>query len=406
MRFAVTGRPRGDLSAWPPNLTPTGFLSDVAYWRQLARSAAVAVLTTRPETLLSGGYEALVLGRPLVTSDHAALRGYFGDAAVYAHAEPASLAGAVRTALDGADDYAGRLRRACGTAARRVGGGRRRAARAPGEDAVSGLVAFFSPDPAVRALGSDALGDLAAAEGYVTQTIETADAWFGVVGWPDAVSLHVDGDPGSPAVVVAFSGDLLNAPVLRRELALPRDGGGRTGGRRRLRGVRRGGPDATRGRLRLRSARRAREAYAGRLRPLLHPAPARGAARRRRALRQRGQGLPAASALHRPARPRGARRARRPRPHAQRPAVVRRGARAAARRSLRGGRSRAAHRPPLGCRRPAQGAAAGRCLRRPAGRRGDGGRRPGVRRRRGLPAPDRRAGFAAPRRARARQTAT
>jgi glycosyltransferase involved in cell wall biosynthesis len=109
VRFAVTGRPRGDLSAWPPNLTPTGFLSDVDYWRQLARSAAIAVLTTRPETLLSGGYEALVLGRPLVTSDHAALRGYFGDAAVYAHAEAASLAGAVRAALDGADDYARRL---------------------------------------------------------------------------------------------------------------------------------------------------------------------------------------------------------------------------------------------------------------------------------------------------------
>jgi len=110
VRFAVTGRPRGDLSTWPPNLQPTGFLRDVDYWRQLARSAAVAVLTTRPETLLSGGYEALVLGRPLVTSDHVALRAYFGDAAVYAHAEPASLAGAVRAALDGADDYAGRLR--------------------------------------------------------------------------------------------------------------------------------------------------------------------------------------------------------------------------------------------------------------------------------------------------------
>jgi len=86
---------------------------------------------------------------------------------------------------------------------------------------VSGLVAFFAPDPAVRALGSEALGDLAGADGYVTQTLETAEAWYGVKGWPDAVSLHVDGDPGTPAVVVAFSGDLLNASVLRRELALP-----------------------------------------------------------------------------------------------------------------------------------------------------------------------------------------
>jgi glycosyltransferase involved in cell wall biosynthesis len=110
VRLAVTGTPRGDLSAWPANLRPTGFLADEAYWLQLARSAAVVVLTTRPDTLLSGGYEALVLGRPLVTSDHAALCGYFGDAAIYARSEPASLEAALRAALEDGDDLAARLR--------------------------------------------------------------------------------------------------------------------------------------------------------------------------------------------------------------------------------------------------------------------------------------------------------
>jgi glycosyltransferase involved in cell wall biosynthesis len=109
VRFAVTGAPRGDLRAWPANLRPTGFLDEHAYWALLRRSAAVMVLTTRPATLLSGGYEALAVGRPLVTSDHAALRGYFGDAALYAAAGEASLAEAVRAALDDAPRRAARL---------------------------------------------------------------------------------------------------------------------------------------------------------------------------------------------------------------------------------------------------------------------------------------------------------
>ena len=109
VRFAVTGAPHGDLSAWPANLRPTGFLSDEDYWRQLQGSAVVVVLTTRPDTLLSGGYEALALGRPLVTSDHAVLREYFGDAAKYARATAASLTTAVGGALADAAELGARL---------------------------------------------------------------------------------------------------------------------------------------------------------------------------------------------------------------------------------------------------------------------------------------------------------
>jgi len=98
-RFVVTGKPHGDLSGWPRNLRPTGFLDEAAYWGQLRRSAAVMVLTTRPDTLLSGGYEALVVGRPLVTSAHDVLKAYFGDAAVYAGDSGESLTAAVDTAL-------------------------------------------------------------------------------------------------------------------------------------------------------------------------------------------------------------------------------------------------------------------------------------------------------------------
>jgi glycosyltransferase involved in cell wall biosynthesis len=98
LTFHVTGTPRGDLRSWPANLKPTGFLSDGDYWRRLATSQVVVVLTTRPDTLLSGGYEAMVLGRPLVTSDHAVLREYFGEAAVYAGDAAGGLAAAVTAA--------------------------------------------------------------------------------------------------------------------------------------------------------------------------------------------------------------------------------------------------------------------------------------------------------------------
>ena len=110
LRLAVTGAPRGDLSRWPANLRATGFLTERAYWEQLERSSAIVVLTTRSATLLSGGYEALMLGRPLVTSDHAALREYFGDAAVYADADVDSLMMALSDALDRGEELAARLR--------------------------------------------------------------------------------------------------------------------------------------------------------------------------------------------------------------------------------------------------------------------------------------------------------
>jgi glycosyltransferase involved in cell wall biosynthesis len=104
LRFVVTGAPHGDLSSWPDNLRPSGFLDDADYWALLARSAAIVVLTTRPDTLLSGGYEALALERPLVTSDHAVLRQYFDDAALFASATADGLAAAVADAIATGDE--------------------------------------------------------------------------------------------------------------------------------------------------------------------------------------------------------------------------------------------------------------------------------------------------------------
>ena len=109
LTFYVTSHPRGDTSQWPSNLVPTGLLEDQAYWEQLASSAVVMVLTLRPNTLLSGGYEALSLYRPLVLSDQKVLREYYGEAAIYAASDVAALVNGVKEALQRGDELSKRL---------------------------------------------------------------------------------------------------------------------------------------------------------------------------------------------------------------------------------------------------------------------------------------------------------
>jgi glycosyltransferase involved in cell wall biosynthesis len=97
-RFLVTGRVPPGLDVRPPvNVTLTDFVSDAEYERLLATAAAVCCLTVNDNTMQRGGYEALAWHKPLVTSDRAVLRDYFGDAAVYCRPEDAASIG---TALD------------------------------------------------------------------------------------------------------------------------------------------------------------------------------------------------------------------------------------------------------------------------------------------------------------------
>jgi glycosyltransferase involved in cell wall biosynthesis len=97
-RLAITGRPRQVL-ALPSNAILTGFLGEAAYAERLTRAAAVVVLTTREDTLLSGAWEAIALGRPLVTSATAALRTTFGEGPVYVEPTAASIGAGIDAVL-------------------------------------------------------------------------------------------------------------------------------------------------------------------------------------------------------------------------------------------------------------------------------------------------------------------
>lgn len=110
-RFLITGRvPPGQRMVPPPNVTLTGFVGDAEYACLMASAAAVLCLTRNQNTMQRGGYEARAWHVPLVTSDRAVLRDYFGDAAAYCDPDdPAAIATALGVALDPAAGQRARM---------------------------------------------------------------------------------------------------------------------------------------------------------------------------------------------------------------------------------------------------------------------------------------------------------
>jgi hypothetical protein len=111
LRWVLTGRAPAALRASAPsNIVFPGFVSAGDYQVLFDRAAVVLALTDRPLTMQRVGYEAMIGGRPLVTSDSAVLRDYFGDAAVYVASTAESLAGGARRALADRDGLGARIR--------------------------------------------------------------------------------------------------------------------------------------------------------------------------------------------------------------------------------------------------------------------------------------------------------
>jgi glycosyltransferase involved in cell wall biosynthesis len=94
----------------PANLSFTGFLPDEDYVATLAGSIAVMVLTTRDATLQRGAYEAMSLGRPVITSDWPILREAFGGGSVFVDNSPTAIAAAVARVLEDGEELAAGMR--------------------------------------------------------------------------------------------------------------------------------------------------------------------------------------------------------------------------------------------------------------------------------------------------------
>jgi glycosyltransferase involved in cell wall biosynthesis len=107
----ITGRYRGkDLLPVPGNVRLTGFLPEEAYVSLLGAAEVIVDLTAIEDCLVCGAYEAVALGRPLVTSDTAALRQYFRRGTVYSRHDSASLAAAITQALADRERLAAEMR--------------------------------------------------------------------------------------------------------------------------------------------------------------------------------------------------------------------------------------------------------------------------------------------------------
>lgn len=87
VHFYITGdtnrKPASFFANLPPNVTFTGFLPDGQYVGLLRAAKAVMALTTRDHTLQCGGFEAMSLGKPLITSDWPYLLELFARGTVY-----------------------------------------------------------------------------------------------------------------------------------------------------------------------------------------------------------------------------------------------------------------------------------------------------------------------------------
>lgn len=99
--FTLTGDPsyarRGLRESLPPNVKLTGFIPDNEYLDLLRGADALLVLTLEDHTMQRGGYEAMALEKPLITSNWALLREVFGRGTVHVDNTPETIAAAVRT---------------------------------------------------------------------------------------------------------------------------------------------------------------------------------------------------------------------------------------------------------------------------------------------------------------------
>jgi glycosyltransferase involved in cell wall biosynthesis len=101
--FHITGNPQHARNryhaALPPNARFTGWLSDEAYTGLLLAARAVICLTTRDHTMQRGAYEAMALGKPLITSDWKLLRQTFSAGTIHIDNSADAIVSAVRRTL-------------------------------------------------------------------------------------------------------------------------------------------------------------------------------------------------------------------------------------------------------------------------------------------------------------------
>lgn len=116
VRFLVTGDrdrlPRSSFRHVPSNVTFTGFLPETEYWGLLRRCDIVVDLTRMPNCLVCGAYEAVAVMKPMILTESAGARRWFGDAAIYIQNSSDAIEQALRAMMSDIEDWNRRATRA------------------------------------------------------------------------------------------------------------------------------------------------------------------------------------------------------------------------------------------------------------------------------------------------------
>lgn len=100
--FHITGNPRHSRNLWngtlPSNARFTGWLSDDDYAALLGAASMVVTLTTHDHTMQRGGYEAMAVEKPLITSDWPLLRETFSRGTIHVDNTATGIAAAIARA--------------------------------------------------------------------------------------------------------------------------------------------------------------------------------------------------------------------------------------------------------------------------------------------------------------------
>ncbi len=102
VRIYITGKHQSvsDLPPIPVNVVLTGFLSSERYDQLLHDADVIMDLTAMADCLVCGAYEAVAVGKPLITSDTRALREYFSAGTLYTAHTREAIAAAIVLALE------------------------------------------------------------------------------------------------------------------------------------------------------------------------------------------------------------------------------------------------------------------------------------------------------------------
>jgi glycosyltransferase involved in cell wall biosynthesis len=88
------------LSSAPSNVEFPGYLQGDEYWNQLNSSHTVMTLTTTRYSLVSGGIEAMTLGKPLILSRQPVLTDYFTKGAIFVDNSVESITNGIQEARE------------------------------------------------------------------------------------------------------------------------------------------------------------------------------------------------------------------------------------------------------------------------------------------------------------------